>query len=224
MLILFLGGKKAAIQFAYNLKNKLEENEEIVKEENILSDEEIVNRLTLKVTNDVMKMYEELEENLDKDAKRQKLLEKIAKFGHFGTTKVKALDLDAKVEPKKVEPEPEKVQNEPKKVENEPEKVENEPHEIQDEPQNEKINPEKAQNEPQNEEIKLEMNQIKPVEVKNEPVNIEEALEKIHKKLEKLENPKKKKRDLMSKNVNPLKVEDDPFRFLSKSEEDFRLQ
>ena len=72
---------KIGPNFALKSRRKMPKNEpNLCKRTNrakrkiFLSDEEIVNGFTLKVTNDVMKMYEELEGNLDKYAKREKLL------------------------------------------------------------------------------------------------------------------------------------------------------
>ena len=61
-----------------------------------MTDEEIINRLTLKVANDVMKIYDGVQTN-DKEKsanKKERLLKKIGEFGHFGTSAVQPLDLD----------------------------------------------------------------------------------------------------------------------------------
>lgn len=96
-----LGGKKAAIQFGYDLRNKMAENEDVaeavpldepeVKQPN----EEMLNTLTMKVANDVMKLYGSIQaKELQKDAKKKILLQKLGEFGHFGTSVVKPLDIE----------------------------------------------------------------------------------------------------------------------------------
>ena len=68
-------------------------------ESSVLTDEEIINRLTFKVANDVMKIYDgvQKQENLDKSAKKERLLKKMGEFGHFGTSAVQPLDLEEKL-------------------------------------------------------------------------------------------------------------------------------
>jgi len=101
-----LGGKKASIQFAYNMRQQLEQDQAPSKdhekkdgESSVLTDEEIINRLTFKVANDVMKIYDgvQKQENLDKSAKKERLLKKMGEFGHFGTSAVQPLDLEEKL-------------------------------------------------------------------------------------------------------------------------------
>lgn len=117
-----LGGKKAAIQFAYNMRQKREQEEqaEQAKSESLeilsLTDEEIINRLTLKVANDVMKIYDGVQtEDKEKSAnKKERLLKKIGEFGHFGTSVVQPLDLDQVIEEKAASKNSlEKIQEEP---------------------------------------------------------------------------------------------------------------
>jgi len=101
-----LGGKKASIQFAYNMRQQLEQDQVTSKdhekkdgESSVLTDEEIINRLTFKVANDVMKIYDgvQKQENLDESAKKERLLKKMGEFGHFGTSAVQPLDLEEKL-------------------------------------------------------------------------------------------------------------------------------
>jgi len=101
-----LGGKKASIQFAYNMRQKLEQNKQGLskdheKKDLELTDEEIINRLTLKVANDVMKMKVDedtvKDQEVENSAKKERLLKKIGEFGHFGTSAVEPLDLDEKI-------------------------------------------------------------------------------------------------------------------------------
>jgi len=100
-----LGGKKASIQFAYNLRQKREQAEKVEQgssELQGLTDEEIINRLTLKVANDVMKIYDGAQADNKGlfDDKKERLLKKIGEFGHFGTSAVEPLDLDKVIEEK----------------------------------------------------------------------------------------------------------------------------
>lgn len=90
-----LGGKKAAIQFAHDLRNKILE-----EENNEMEDEEILNRLTMKVAIDAMKILDDRKiQQADKATQRQILLEKLGRSGHFGTTMlVKPLDLNEEVD------------------------------------------------------------------------------------------------------------------------------
>jgi len=101
-----LGGKKASIQFAYNMRQQLEQDQAPSKdhekkdsESSVLTDEEIINRLTFKVANDVMKIYDgvQKQENLDVSANKERLLKRIGEFGHFGTSAVQPLDLEEKL-------------------------------------------------------------------------------------------------------------------------------
>jgi len=117
-----LGGKKASIQFAYNMRQKREQAEKAEQDklEGIeilgMTDEEIINRLTLKVANDVMKIYDGVQTN-DKEKsanKKERLLKKIGEFGHFGTSAVQPLDLDQVIEEKIASKNSlEKIQKEP---------------------------------------------------------------------------------------------------------------
>jgi len=99
-----LGGKKAAIQFAHDLKNKILEEEDNEKEDN-----EIINRLSMRVAVDALKILDDLKlQQADKDTKKQILLQKMGQFGHFGTTMVKPLDLNEVVENDANKDDPEK--------------------------------------------------------------------------------------------------------------------
>lgn len=110
-----LGGKKAAIQFAYNLRQKAmaaaEAAEELVVPEAVpdakqLSqgaeetvgnnmNDDILDQLSLKVASEVIQLYENMQrQDAQKAADKEKLLGKISKFGHFGTSVVKPLNLD----------------------------------------------------------------------------------------------------------------------------------
>jgi len=117
-----LGGKKASIQFAYNLRQKREQAEKVEQgksELEGLSDEEIINRLTLKVANDVMKIYDGAQADNKGlfDDKKERLLKKIGEFGHFGTSAVEPLDLDKVIEEKTASKNSlEEIQKEPVKA------------------------------------------------------------------------------------------------------------
>ena len=102
-----LGGKRASIQFAYNMRNKIENNESPDEVENVkvvekkelreevkeFDDEEIINRLTLRMAEDLLKVYQQNVEKQD-GPNKEALVKKLGEFGHFGTSVVKPLDLN----------------------------------------------------------------------------------------------------------------------------------
>ena len=92
------------------MEEKLKGKEEKLPKKE-LTDEEIINRLTLKVANDVMQLYEQKltpEKVVEKSAKKERLLKKIGEFGHFGTSAVQPLDLEKVSDEIVVETNPEK--------------------------------------------------------------------------------------------------------------------
>jgi len=230
-----LGGKKASIQFAYNMRQKQEQVDKVeqVKSETHgilgLSDEEIINRLTLKVANDVMKIYDGAQtEDKEKAANKERLLKKLGESGHFGTSVVQPLDLDKVIEEKTAQKTAsknslEEIQKEPAVAsKNEPENIS-----AKVKPGAVSINKIFSQNQILEKSEKPDI-----VETEAEKKPMENTEEKLVKSSD--EKPaKREKRDAtatgeMSMKQNPFRInadltsavvkgEDDPFRFLSTS-------
>ncbi len=60
----------------------------------VLTDQEIIDRLTFKVANDVMVKMEKMQQEEESAAQKKLMLEKMNQFGHFGTSRVEPLDLE----------------------------------------------------------------------------------------------------------------------------------
>jgi hypothetical protein len=107
-----LGGKKAAIQFAYNLMQKAASVETVpAKDAKQLPQGEVDNDmdddnlddLSLKVASEVIQFYEMIQgKDAIKSANKEKLLEKIRRFSHFRTTMPEAKLTGPKRRPKRV--------------------------------------------------------------------------------------------------------------------------
>ncbi len=128
-----LGGKRASIQFAYDrtyepsttetvlangkLEHQPSEPKVVVETDGNpgeavkgAKEEEIpdLDMLTLKVANDVLNLYQQIkQEEAARREKKERLLEKVRNFGHFGTTKVNpepaAEGVEGKDEPEAVD-------------------------------------------------------------------------------------------------------------------------
>jgi len=124
----FLGGKKASIQFAYDLTNTRDhkdtadhqilsvdnedikpniENQKVVQDEEVSAEnfakenEEVLEKLTIQTVDKVMKLFDEIkikEKAKQNEVKRELLLQKLSEFGHFGTSMVKPLELEVEVD------------------------------------------------------------------------------------------------------------------------------
>jgi len=124
----FLGGKKASIQFAYDMtktgdpKDTMDneilpvdnadmkpnfENQKVTQEEEVSPEnvpklnEDVLEKLTIQTVDKVMKLFDEIkikEKAKPNEEKRELLRQKLSEFGHFGTSIVKPLELEIEVD------------------------------------------------------------------------------------------------------------------------------
>merc|ERR1711936_230775 len=106
----FLGGKKASIQFAYDLTKTRDHKDTAdhqilsVDNEDIkpnIENEEVLEKLTIQTVDKVMKLFDGIkikEKAKQNEVKRELLLQKLSEFGHFGTSMVKPMELEAEAD------------------------------------------------------------------------------------------------------------------------------
>jgi len=193
-----LGGKKAAIQFAYDRKYKnFEDNNPV------LNDDEILERLTLKAADNAMKILEDWKkEEASKEARKRDVIQKLKEFGHFGTTVVKPLDIDGEIEG-----------NDESKDKKEDSKIV-EPlqgtEEVEDVDKSKEGNTESVleKEEQQPQEQVRQKRDTKDMSMKENPFSVEKV-------------------SVVKREDDPfrfVKSEDDPFRFVKSEDDPFRFQ